>query len=210
MNSPIKKLEKKMRILDTAFSLFKDSSVSATAIDDIVKAAGIARGTFYLYFKDKNDLLEQIIIYKSTEAMKAVIKSTFSVTITEETDFYDMFRKFLNCFIDFLIENREILPVMTKNFSSCIKNLPEIYDSDIQVFYEQFIDYMKNFGYTSDNARKTVFIVIDMAGSVCADAVLQNKPYPIEEIRDIVVESAICIIKNNAKISINISDNSEN
>lgn len=209
MDSPAKKLEKKMKILDTAFSLFKDSSVNATAIDDIVKAAGIARGTFYLYFKDKSDLLEQIIIYKSTESMKTVIKNTFSLTITEETDFYAMFKKFLNCFIDFLIEKKEILPVMTKNFSSCIKNLPEIYDSDIQAFYEQFINYMKSFGYTTDNARKTVFIVIDMTGSVCADAILQNKPYPIEEIRDTVVESAICIIKNNAKLSQLIADGTE-
>ena len=201
MESSPKKLEKKMKIIDTAFSLFKNSSVNSTAIDDIVKAAGIARGTFYLYFKDKNDLLEQIIIYKSTESIKAVIKNTFSHVINEEKDFYEMLRSFLNCFIDFLIDNREILPVVTKNLSSCIKNLPEIHDKEIQAFYERFMEYMTGYGYTPELAHKTIFIVIDMTGSVCADAISQSKPYPIEEIRDTVIESAVCIIRNNAVLS---------
>ena len=201
MESSTRKLEKKMKIIDTAFSLFKNSSVNSTAIDDIVKAAGIARGTFYLYFKDKNDLLEQIIIYKSTESIKTVIKNTFSPDIVKEKDFYEMLRSFLNCFIDFLIDNRDILPVVTKNLSSCIKNLPEIHDKEIQIFYERFMEYMTGFGYTPELAHKTIFIVIDMTGSVCADAITQCKPYPIEEIRDTVVESAICIIRNNAVLS---------
>lgn len=201
MESSTKKLEKKMKIIDTAFSLFKNSSVNSTAIDDIVKAAGIARGTFYLYFKDKNDLLEQIIIYKSTESIKAVIKNTFYPVINEEKDFYEMLRSFLNCFIDFLIDNRDILPVVTKNLSSCIKNLPEIHDKEIQAFYERFMEYMTGYGYTPELAHKTIFIVIDMTGSVCADAISQSKPYPIEEIRDTVIESAVCIIRNNAMLS---------
>ena len=68
-----KKMEKRMKILESAFSLFLEKSVAATAVDDIVKASGIARGTFYLYFKDKSDLLEQIIMYKSMESIKRLL-----------------------------------------------------------------------------------------------------------------------------------------
>ncbi len=208
MASTTKRLEKKMKILDTAFSLFRDYSVSATAIDDIVKAAGIARGTFYLYFKDKSDLLEQIILYKSTESMKAVLKRMNLQTDMEEADFYEAVRQFLNCFVDFLIENREILPVMNKNLSSCIKNLPEIYDEDIKRIYSLVIESMGNFGYSPDTAHKTVYIVVDMVGSVCSDAILHSKPYPIEQLRNIVIESAICIFKNNADMKYLEDENS--
>ncbi len=201
MSSETKKIEKKMKIIDTAFSLFREHSVSATAIDDIVKAAGIARGTFYLYFKDKSDLLEQIILYKSIEYMKEVLKNTLAKSIDESTDFYGRIRLFLNCFIDFLIDNKEILPVMTKNISSCLKNLPEFFDSDIGEIYQQLIAYMQTLGYAPEDAHITAFIVIDMTGSVCADAIMQSKPFPIESIRSIVVESAISIIKNNASLS---------
>lgn len=201
MSSATKKLEKKMRIIDTAFSLFREHSVSATAIDDIVKAAGIARGTFYLYFKDKSDLLEQIILYKSTEYMKTVLQQTLASLAANETNFYDGIRIFLNCFIDFMTENKEILPVMTKNISSCIKNLPEFFDGEIGEMYEKVISIMCEHGYTSENAHITAFIVIDMTGSVCSDAIMQSKPYPIETIRNTVIESAISIIKNNASLT---------
>lgn len=201
MSSVTKKIEKKMKIIDTAFSLFREHSVSATAIDDIVKAAGIARGTFYLYFKDKSDLLEQIILYKSTEYMKEVLKSTLAEPLNANTDFYGKVRLFLNCFIDFLIDNKEILPVMTKNISSCIKNIPEFFDSEIADIYQKLISYMETLGYTHENAHITAFIIIDMTGSVCADAIMQGKPFPIDSIRNIVVESAISIIKNNASLS---------
>ena len=194
-----KKLEKKMKIIDTAFSLFREHSVNATAIDDIVKAAGIARGTFYLYFKDKSDLLEQIILYKSTEYMKAVLKSTLSDPLSENADFYERVRVFLNCFIDFLIENKEILPVMSKNLSSCIKHLPEFYDSEIAEIYKSLIDRMTELGYTPETAHITTLIVVDMTGNVCSDAIMYEKPYTIEKIRDIVVSSAISVIRNNAE-----------
>ncbi len=196
-----KKLEKKMKIIDTAFSLFREHSVNATAVDDIVKAAGIARGTFYLYFKDKSDLLEQIILYKSTEYMKTVLKTTLSEPLIEDSDFFERVRVFLNCFIDFLIRNKEILPVMSKNMSSCLKFLPEFYDSEIADMYNSLIEYMTRLGYTPENAHITTLIVVDMTSNVCSDAIMHGKPYPIEQIRDVVVSSAISVIKNNAELT---------
>ena len=201
MSSIRKKLEKKMKIIDTAFSLFREHSVNATAIDDIVRAAGIARGTFYLYFKDKSDLLEQIILFKSTEYMKTVLKETLAEPFDDNVDFYERVRVFLNCFIDFLIDNKEILPVMSKNMSSCIKALPDFYDSEIAGIYSVLIDKMISMGYTPENAHITALIVVDMTGNVCSDAILHEKPFPIAQIRDIVVESAISVIKNNAEFS---------
>ena len=52
-----KKLDKKVRLLQSAYALFESKGVSMTAVDDVVKAAGVAKGTFYLYFKDKHDLI---------------------------------------------------------------------------------------------------------------------------------------------------------
>ncbi len=200
MSSAPKKLEKKMKILDTAFSLFRNSSVSATAIDDIVKAAGIARGTFYLYFKDKSDLLEEIILYKSTEYMREVLRKTFSEYSREESDIFSFVRSFLNHYIDFLIENREMLPVMSKNLSSCLRNLPEFYDPEIEEIYSRMIKEMEKLGYSEQTAHITVYLIVDMMGSICSDAILLGKPFPIEQIRNTVIESALALIKNNAHL----------
>ena len=133
--------------------------------------------------------------------MKAVLKSTLSDPMLENGDFYERVRVFLNCYIDFLIENKEILPVMEKNLSSCIKHLPEFYDSEIADIYRSIIDRMVSLGYTPDNAHITTLIIVDMTGNVCSDAIMYEKPFPIEKIRDIVVSSAISIIRNNARLT---------
>ena len=41
---------KRESLLDSAFSLFIDNGFNKTSISDIVNNAGVAKGTFYLYF----------------------------------------------------------------------------------------------------------------------------------------------------------------
>jgi AcrR family transcriptional regulator len=43
-------------IVRAAVDLFRDKGYDSTNIDDIVERAGIGKGTFYQYFKDKEDL----------------------------------------------------------------------------------------------------------------------------------------------------------
>ena len=47
------KNEKLNTLLDTSFKLFTEKGIKHTSIQDIVDNAGVAKGTFYLYFKDK-------------------------------------------------------------------------------------------------------------------------------------------------------------
>lgn len=52
-------------ILDAALELFSDNGFAATRVEDIARRAGVAKGTIYLYFKDKvglfNGLVEAVI-----------------------------------------------------------------------------------------------------------------------------------------------------
>lgn len=45
------------KIRDVANRLFLDMGFDATTVDAIVEAAGVSKGTFYIYFKRKEDLL---------------------------------------------------------------------------------------------------------------------------------------------------------
>lgn len=53
--------ERKNDILKAAMELFKEKGYEKTAVSDIVKAAGIAQGTFYIYFKNKEDVFISVI-----------------------------------------------------------------------------------------------------------------------------------------------------
>ena len=52
---------KRESLLDSAFSLFIDNGFNKTSISDIVNNAGVAKGTFYLYFKDKYQIRDILI-----------------------------------------------------------------------------------------------------------------------------------------------------
>ncbi|MBP2645709.1 MAG: transcriptional regulator, TetR family [Firmicutes bacterium] len=48
-------------ILDTAEAMFNTMGYHKTAISDIVKEIGVAQGTFYYYFKSKEEVLEALV-----------------------------------------------------------------------------------------------------------------------------------------------------
>lgn len=49
--------ETRQRLYDTAVEEFGKRGYEAVQVEDIVRAAGVARGTFYLHFQNKEDLL---------------------------------------------------------------------------------------------------------------------------------------------------------
>ena len=55
------KAERRQQILLNARDVFAKHGYHAAKIDDIVAAAGVARGTFYLYFEDKRAIFEEIV-----------------------------------------------------------------------------------------------------------------------------------------------------
>ena len=63
MNQPKSEKAKRtrMRIIDAARELMNKKGVLKTSVNDIVRQAGVAKGTFYLYFEAKEDIINAII-----------------------------------------------------------------------------------------------------------------------------------------------------
>ena len=60
----MEEISKKTRLLSSAYKLFTTKGINKTTIQDIVDAARVAKGTFYLYFEDKYKLQEELIVNK--------------------------------------------------------------------------------------------------------------------------------------------------
>lgn len=54
--------ERKNEILDTAERLFETAGYEKTTVNNILNAIGIAKGTFYYYFKSKEEVLDAIVM----------------------------------------------------------------------------------------------------------------------------------------------------
>ncbi len=50
-----------MAIIEAALDEFIARGFAATRIDDVAKRAGVAKGTIYLHFKDKESMFEELI-----------------------------------------------------------------------------------------------------------------------------------------------------
>ncbi len=70
--------DKKLRILEAAREEFARVPYEDASINQIIKNAGISRGSFYTYFEDKNDLLRYILkdeSDKNTQFFREIVLS---------------------------------------------------------------------------------------------------------------------------------------
>jgi AcrR family transcriptional regulator len=57
----VRQAERREAILAAALDQFAASGFAATRLDDVAKRAGVAKGTIYLYFRDKESLFQELV-----------------------------------------------------------------------------------------------------------------------------------------------------
>lgn len=72
------------RIIATAAELFGEFGYNEVRMEDIAVRAGVAKGTLYLYFKDKDDLFLALILQRMTHLFEQVQSATSEATKPEE------------------------------------------------------------------------------------------------------------------------------
>ena len=105
----VNKAEKENRLINEGFNLFITQGINNTSIQDIVDKANVAKGTFYLYFKDKYELRDRIIKYKSQKLFNDALKNLEKNYIE---DFFDQFIYVINYVIDELAKNPLLLKLI--------------------------------------------------------------------------------------------------
>ena len=75
-------------LLQTAFDLFTGKGFAKTTVSDIVNQAGLAKGTFYLYFKDKYDLRDKLIAFKASLLTMHIRHWMLPLSLTSRKKFF--------------------------------------------------------------------------------------------------------------------------
>ena len=108
------KQEKERKLLNTALHLFTEKGIKKTSIQDIVHEAGIAKGTFYLYFKDKYEL-QDVLLAKTSHAFFANACKKANQHHFDRLD--DKIVFIIDSIINELIDRPNILKFIQKNLS---------------------------------------------------------------------------------------------
>lgn len=67
----IEENNKRERILQAAISLFVERGFENTSVQDIAEASQMAKGTVYLYFSSKDNLIDQVYLYCNLRNVEA-------------------------------------------------------------------------------------------------------------------------------------------
>lgn len=177
------KEDKENRLLSTAFKLFTEKGLKDTSIQDIVDNANVAKGTFYLYFKDKYEIRDILIVKKSEKLFSDALKSLRKNYIS---NFSDQIIYIINYVIDELTKNPLLLKFISKNLSWGVYNktvlkLYELNQNNEDSLYDLFMKGIKENNINLSNPDVTLFMIIELVGSTCFNCILYKDPLPIEE-----------------------------
>lgn len=184
---------KMKKLHDAAYELFTSIGVHNTKIDDIVKNAGIAKGTFYLYCKDKYDLVDKIIIKKATALIQNALQAVAENQKSGQNDFSNNVITFADYFVEFFKENPKLLALIYKNLSW------ELYEKAMESeemgeVKKTFIQHFNTSGTDTETAERRLFIIISMVGAVCYNSIVLNTPYSIDSMKPELYRSITRII----------------
>jgi AcrR family transcriptional regulator len=118
------------QILEHAAALFGRKGYHSTSIANIIQSAGIARGTFYLYFKNKKAIFEELLDYlvvQIKKRIKTVDTSPGSPSAREQV--LDNITRV----IELLTDNRALLAIMLERAVGLDRSI----DEKLSGFYEQ-------------------------------------------------------------------------
>ncbi len=66
--------KRRRQILDAAREVFAKRGYARSTVDDVALEAGVARGTFYLYFDDKRDVFEELVDGFAEQITGAIVR----------------------------------------------------------------------------------------------------------------------------------------
>ena len=155
------KLQKRTSLLNTAFNLFTTKGVSKTSIAEISKNAGIAKGTFYLYFKDKYEL-QAVLLAKTSHEFFANACKKANQHHYDRLD--DKIVFIIDSIINELIDRPNILKFIQKNLSLGLysEKLTDLLDSEELGIKEVFIREVKEKDIPLEYPEMTLIMIIEL------------------------------------------------
>lgn len=186
------KQHKKDTLLKTAFHLFTTKGIAKTSISEIVEAAGIAKGTFYLYFTDKYDIRNKLIAHESSLIFK---KAGESLAASGITNFDDRIIFIVDHILNQLNENQALLNLINKNLSWGIFKNALIQNTEEGVNFKHVYNQMiQESGTPIRDPEVMLFLIIELVSSTCYSAILYQEPVDLVSLKPHLFEVIRSII----------------
>ena len=183
------------RLLNTSFELFTSKGLNKTSISDIVERAGVAKGTFYLYFKDKYDIRNRLIAHKSSQLFMQAHEALSRENISE---FDDKIIFIMNYVLDALGSNKGLLSFIYKDLSWAVfkKALTSNVSSSDVDFVAIYNNMLEESGHKFRDPEVMLFLIMELVGSTGYSAIMYSDPVSLEGLKPHLEQTVRGIIRN--------------
>ncbi len=161
---------RRAEILDTAEVVFAEKGYHGTRISDIIHAAGIARGTFYLYFESKSAIFLELIEAITRELRMTVV----GVDTTEGAPpIQDQLVETVSRIVRAVSEHKALTRILLREAVGL--------DAGVDAKLREFYQNLHTFVQASLENGQRLGLVRDVDTDVVASCILGSIKYLLEE-----------------------------
>ena len=174
------KKQKKHTLLRAASQLFTEKGFSNTTVADIVDCAGLAKGTFYLYFKDKFDLRDKLIAYKATQLFN---DAHLELDKANVPTFEDEVLFMTDYIIGRFMTDEALIQFVAKNLSWGIFQAEVSNGASVlpQAFFDHYLESLERYHVNCTSPSLMLYTIIELIGSTSYSCILKQTPVSMEE-----------------------------
>ena len=182
-------------MMESAFELFTDKGIGRTSVSDITSKSGVAKGTFYLYFKDKYDIRNKLVLYESSKLFRNAYEK---LDLEKYPALSDKIIFIIDDILDQLKDKPKKVALISKNLSWAVlkkeierPSLTEIFDLSVP-----FHNLTNDAGIKLHESEIMLYMIIELVGATSYSAILYDEPCSIEELKPYIYKSIKNIVKD--------------
>lgn len=175
------KKKKREALLSQAYLLFVNKGISNTSIADIAHNAKVGKGTFYFYFKDKEDLIEHLIAERTAQlfshAIDALNKQKAGRLSVEDTIIF-----VVDDLLAQLSKDAGLVKFINKNLNYGIykkaltrKDFRTAFD-----FLENYFKLIESDDHQWKEPTLMLYTIVELVSSTCHSVILEQEPMDLE------------------------------
>lgn len=183
-----KKQLKRQALLDAAYELFLEQGLTKTSIDSIVNRAKVAKGTFYLYFADKDAILHALM-WRISE--KIFDDATAHVDKQDSLLFADKVIDMADYIINYLHNNTLLLRLIRHNLRwPNIDQLDE--DGEPAALLSKIFQIIRSCHEMDGKSEREIYqwltAIVSMCVSVSYSCIIEHRPDTIDNMKPVLYD----------------------
>ena len=189
------KRKKKEALFNTAYELFTTKGITSTTISDIVEKAKVAKGTFYLYFTNKYDIKNKLVVHKTQELFDAAGAALEKEQIH---GLEDQMIFLIDHLINSLKDDNALLNFISKNLvMGALRSTLLTGENSDREIYNHFLELVAADDYEYKDVDVMLFTIVELAGSAGYNSMMYEEPIPIDDYKPFLYRTVRLIIRSH-------------